>query len=300
MQIALVGCGSVAAIHAVRLRTAGVRIASVCGSSLEKARAFAAAHGIEHASADLDSALNGAQAAIIASPSLLHYEQARRALLSGAHVLVELPPCASLAQAEDLAALASESKLVLRCCHTSRYLEPYRRIRQWIAEDVLGEIRQILYFRGIVPLRRSWIDDALLHHAAHPIDLLLDWFAAFDLQACVASPVPGPYRDVNVLARLPNGASATVAVSYTVKRPIATLILIGERHTIITDGFSSVESDQPQLEWRGDGTAVYEEAIARQDLAFLHASEGGGDGIPWEQTMLLMRHLEAVQRLSTG
>lgn len=297
MQIAIVGCGAVAAIHASRLRTAGVCIASVCGSSIEKARSFAAVHGIERAASDLDSALDGADAAIVASPSGVHYQQALRALERKIHVLVELPPCASSGQAENLACLAAESKLVLQCSHTSRYLEPYRRIRSWIRENRLGDIRQIHYLRGVVPSQRSWIDDALLHHAAHPLDIFLDWFGAVQPVGCVALPTAAPHRDVSLLARLPNGAPATIAVSYTAKKSYMRMTLLGERHTVVTDGFSSIESDDSSLLWQGDTTAVYEQAIADQDLEFLACCETRLGGIRWVETMLMARHLEAFQQL---
>jgi 2-hydroxy-4-carboxymuconate semialdehyde hemiacetal dehydrogenase len=297
MRIALVGCGAVAAIHAGRLRAAGVAVAGVCGSTIEKARLFAATHGIEQAAADLDSVLDGAGAAIIASPSGVHHQQAMRALERGLHVLVELPPCASAAQAETLARMAVESNVVLQCAHTSRYLEPYRRIRRWILEDSLGAIRQVQYFRSIVLSQRSWIDDALVHHASHPIDLFLDWFGAVQPVACVALPANTPPHDVSLLARLPDGAPATVAVSYSSRKPYARMTVLGEQHMVVTDGFGSIDSDDSSLLWQGDAIEVYEQAIADQDLAFLDCCERRRGGIPWPETILMTRHVEAFQKL---
>ena len=297
MRIVIVGCGAVAAIHASRLRAAGVPIVGVCGSTIEKARSFAAAHGIEHAATDLDSALDGAGAAIVASPSGLHHQQALRALERWLHVLVELPPCASSAQAETLARMAAESNLALQCAHTSRYLDPYRRIRTWILENRLGAIRQIQYFRSIVLSQRSWIDDALVHHAAHPIDLFLDWFGAMQPVACVALPATPPPRDVSLLARLPNGAPAAIAVSYSSRKSYVQMTLLGEQHTVVTDGFSSIDSDDSSLLWHGHGAAVYEQAIADQDLAFLAYCETRRGGIPWPETILMARHVEEFQKL---
>ncbi|MCU1258991.1 MAG: ligC 1 [Bryobacterales bacterium] len=297
MRIAIVGCGAVAAIHASRLRAAGTPMVGICGSSLGKAQAFAAAHGIERAAADLDAALMDADAAIVASPSEAHFGQAMRALERRAHVLVELPPCASTAQAETLGRIAAGARRILQCAHTSRYLEPYRRVRRWIQEGRFGEIRQVHYVRGVVPSRRSWTDDALLHHAAHPIDLLLDWFGGLEPVAGVALPCGGPGRDISLLAQLPNGAPATIAISYSSKLPHGQLTVIGERHTLITDGFSSMESDDPSLNWRGDATATYEQAVADQDLAFLACCETLVGGVPWEETVRMARHVEAFQEL---
>jgi hypothetical protein len=110
-------------------------------------------------------------------------------------------------------------------------------------------------------------------------------------------PASAPHRDVSLLARLPNGAAATIAVSYSAKKPYVQLTLLGERHTVVTDGFSSIESDDPALRWQGDAAAVYEQAIADQDMAFLECCETGLGGIRWAETMLMAQHVEAFQKL---
>lgn len=297
MRIAIVGCGAVASIHAARLKSAGIKVGAVCGSTFEKAQGFAATHNIKRAAPDLDSALDDAEAAIVASPSPLHYQQAFRALEQGVHVLVELPPCASRDEAERLARAAAQSNVVLQCAQTSRYLEPYRRIGDWIREGRIGEIRQAHYIRGVMPSRRSWTDDALLHHAAHPLDLFLDWFGGLKPLACAAAPVTGPRQDVSLLAQAGNGAPATIAISYSVKQLRTHMTLIGDKHTIATDGFSWIDSDESGLTWHGDAAAVYEQAIADQDAAFLRCCESGSGGVPWSETLRMVRYTEAFQYL---
>jgi predicted dehydrogenase len=234
---------------------------------------------------------------IVASPSALHYEHALCALERGLHVLVELPPCASAEQSEHLARVAAQSNVVLQCAHTSRYLEPYRRVGNWIRENHLGEIRQINYFRCVLPARRNWIDDALLHHAAHPLDLLLHWFGDLQSVGCAAFPWSAPHRDVSLLARLPNGAPASIAISYSAKKAHSQLSVIGDKHTLVTDGFSFIDSGDSAMTWHGDTAATYERAIAEQDLAFLRCCETGDGGVSWIETTRMMRQMDAVQGL---
>lgn len=296
-SIAIVGCGAVASIHARRLRSAGVSIAIVCGSEMGKALAFAATHKVERAVADLDSALEASDIVIIASPSGLHYQQALRALEQRAHVLVELPACASVAQAENLRRAAIRSNVSLQCAHTSRYLEPYRQIGRHLHANRLGRVRHINYFRCVVPSKRSWRDDALLHHASHPIDVLTEWFGEFQ-PICAAGTMKGEfYTDVALTARLSSGAPVTIAVSYTAKIPGSRMTVVGEEHTMTTDGFQSVQSDENELTWHGEPTTVYEQAVEEQDLAFLRHCQTGSGGIPWPETIQLIRQVDVFRNL---
>ena len=296
MRVAIVGCGAIAAVHARCLKAAGVTISAACDASLESARAFAAEHGVVRAVSSVEAALEDADAAIVSSPSALHYGHAFSALERGRHVLLELPPCTA-AEAEHLALLAAQKQRVLQCAHTSRYLEPYRRLGDWVRSHRLGEIRQVHYLRCVVPSRRNWVDDALLHHAAHPVDLFLHWFG--DLQPVAASGLPhaGPYRDVSLTAHLPNGAPVIIAVTYSSKMPQLKMTLVGSEHTVAVDGFHTIESDDASLAWQGDAGAVFEQAVSDQDLEFLSGWHAGTDGVPWSDSMRMVRSVEVFQKL---
>ncbi len=304
MAVVLIGCGHVGAVHAAQLRRAGVPIAAVCDSNLDKAQSFSQAYGVEHAvseiGAALEHAVGGKDAVIVASPSPLHYEHALCALGHGLHVLVELPPCAAVAQAEHLAQTGARANLTVQCAHTSRYLEPYQRISEWLRQGRGGEVRQIRYFRCVIPTRRQWTDDALLHHAAHPLDLLLHWFGSLQPLGCAASPGSGPPGDVSLLACLPNGAPVTIAISYSAKQPLSSLSIICDQHTVLTDGFSFIDSDDDSVHWRGDAETVYHAAIAEQDVEFLGCCETRVGGIPWSETIRMLCNMAAFQSRRGG
>lgn len=296
MRVAIVGCGAIASVHARCLNAAGVTISAACDASLESATAFAAEHGIARAVSSVEAALEDADAAIVSSPSALHYEHASNVLERGKHVLVELPPCTA-AEAERLAVLAARQQRVLQCAHTSRYLEPYRRVGGWVRSHRLGEIRQVHYLRCVVPSRRNWVDDALLHHAAHPLDLFLHWFG--DLQPAAASGLPpgGPYRDISLAARLPNGAPASISVTYSSQLKQLRMTLVGSEHTVVVDGFQTIESDDDSLRWQGDARAVFEQAVTDQDLEFLRCCRSGAGGVSWADSMRMVQSVEVFQKL---
>lgn len=300
VRVAIAGYGVVASIHARHLAAVpGVRLAGVCGPSPEKAHAFAATHGIPVATTGLDACMADADAAIIASPSPAHTAQALEILRRDAHALVEFPPCSNAAGARQLAVEAERRGLTLQCAHTSRFLEPYRLLRDWICSGRFGEIEQITYLRHVVLNPRSWTDDALLHHAAHALDILHFWFGDLLPVGCVAVPAAAEARSVSLLAaagraRIP----AAISVSYSVPQPRCEMTVVGRRLSVVTDGFSFIRSPSGESLFAGDANQVYEAAIAQQDAEFLRACAGENAGTPWQKTLRLMERLDDFRRLA--
>jgi len=85
-------------------------------------------------------------AVAIATPIFTHFALAKRALEAGKHVLVEKPLTPSVAEAEELAALAATKGLVLMCDHTFVYTGAVKKIRDLVAT---GELGRILYFDSV-------------------------------------------------------------------------------------------------------------------------------------------------------
>jgi 2-hydroxy-4-carboxymuconate semialdehyde hemiacetal dehydrogenase len=293
-KIALLGYGAIATLHAAQLRDIpGVAVGAVFGPDANKATRFAELMDIPRATDDLAAALQGMDAAIICSPSEHHVAQAQIALDRVPAVLVELPACASAAEAESLADAASRQGSALHCAHTSRYLRAYRDVGKWLRIGDLGSVLQVRYARAIPPRNRSWVDDALVHHAAHPLDLLLAWFGEVQPRGCVTLPGGGPPQDTTLLAALADGAPVSVSISYCSRIAVTSMTVIGNEHTIETDGFSFLKSDRQDFSNEFDGQAEYEAAIAAQDRAFL-----AGAGVPWSETARLASLVDEFRSLA--
>jgi 2-hydroxy-4-carboxymuconate semialdehyde hemiacetal dehydrogenase len=292
LRIAFIGHGAVGSVHARRLTNyPGVTLAAVFGPDRELAEAFALSHRVMQVFNTIEEAISQADLAIICSPSPLHYQQAHECLTFGVNTLLEMPPCETAAEAEELEAIAKHKGARLQCAHSSRYLAPYIRITECIQKQALGAVQQVLYLRHMSPRKRDWDDDALLHHSAHPLDLLLYWFGDLVPKGCVVLPRRENPRSVSLLAELPNGAPATISVSYSSRLPQARLFIVGEHHTVETDGFSFLRSDLETLNLTAAGVETYERAIGEQDLEFVHACEGGKQSIEWAETIQLLRTL---------
>jgi 2-hydroxy-4-carboxymuconate semialdehyde hemiacetal dehydrogenase len=294
----MVGHGGVGAIHAARLRgEPDVELVTVFGVEREPAKQFASANAIPHVSETLAEAVSLAEAAIICSPSPVHFEQARECLSGGVHTLVEMPPCETTQEAEELAELARTQEVRLSCAHTSRYLVPYSRIEASLRANELGAIQEVHYVRHHRLRERAWTDDALLHHAAHPIDLLIHWFGGLVPLACVAVPQVRNAQTVALLGKLPNGAPATVSVTYASRLPHVRMHIVGDRHTLETDGFSYIRSDLDSLQFNGEEQALYEKAVHDQDLDFLRSCRGERGGVAWQEAMRLIKTVNRFQEL---
>ena len=295
----MIGYGAVSSIHADQLAAdPAVELTAVYGPRAEKASAFASAHRIRDARTSIAEALAGADVAIVCSPSILHFQQTSECLQHGVHTLVELPPCATAAEAEALGELASRRGVLLGCAHTSRFVAPYLRIRESIRNNVLGTIQEFNYTRHHQLRERSWADNALVHHGAHPVDILLDWCGGLEPQGCVALPDAHHAQTVAMLGRLPSGGPATITVTYASKLPHLRMMVVGERHTLETDGFTYLRSDLADLQFAGDAQQVYEQAIRTQDMDFLRACQGKGNFVPWEETLKMIRIMDRFQALA--
>lgn len=103
----------------------------------------------------LEDMLDGApglDAIAICTPPQLHYEAARLALEQGKHVLMEKPPCASLAQLGHLRQLARFAQRTL--------------YQTWHSQHALGvaPAARLLEFRRLRRVRVTWKEDVLKWH----------------------------------------------------------------------------------------------------------------------------------------
>jgi predicted dehydrogenase len=134
----------------VRNFAAGPRTRVVAIAEAAPARRQAAAVTVPHIRCVADAADvirdPDIDAVVIATPIFSHHALARAALEAGKHVLVEKPLVPSVAEAEDLAALAERGGRVLMVDHTFVYTPAVRKIAGLIAA---GELGRVLYVDSV-------------------------------------------------------------------------------------------------------------------------------------------------------
>ena len=114
--LATIGSGSI--VHAVldgMMKADRTHLEAVYSRSFEKGETLAKEYGAEKVYTDLDEMLRdeAVNTVYIASPNILHYEQSKKALLAGKHVICEKPFCTRKEQALELISIAKEKGLFL-------------------------------------------------------------------------------------------------------------------------------------------------------------------------------------------
>ncbi len=77
---------------------------------------------------------------VVNTPVGTHYEYAKKALLAGKHALVEKAFTTTVAEAQELAAIAREKGLKLTVFQNRRWDSDFKTVQKIISEGVLGEI----------------------------------------------------------------------------------------------------------------------------------------------------------------
>jgi scyllo-inositol 2-dehydrogenase (NADP+) len=90
----------------------------------------------------LDDLLQDAEVelVIVNTPNYTHYEYAKKALEAGKHVIVEKPFVVTVAEGEELIAVAKEKAVVLSVYQNRRFDSDYRTIKRILEEGWLGEV----------------------------------------------------------------------------------------------------------------------------------------------------------------
>jgi len=83
------------------------------------------------------------QLIIVNTPTHLHFENAKTALLANKNIVVEKPFTVSVKEAEELASLAEERNLILSIYQNRRYDGDYHAVKKIITENLLGELREV-------------------------------------------------------------------------------------------------------------------------------------------------------------
>ena len=125
-------------------RTEGIALEAVYSRSQEKGQALAEAFGGARVYTDMDAFLADPEVntVYIATPNLLHYPQAKKALLAGKHVILEKPFTTKAAHARELVELAREKGLMLVDAVPTACLPNLEILRQQLPK--IGRIKLVM------------------------------------------------------------------------------------------------------------------------------------------------------------
>jgi predicted dehydrogenase len=126
------------------------RVMAVGSRSLERARLFAADHGIERAHGSYESLVGDPEIDVIyiAAPASEHLSLGLLAIGAGKHVLIEKPIATNAVDARALVTAARCAGVLLMEAMWSRYQPQSSMIRALLAEGVLGEVISVAADHG--------------------------------------------------------------------------------------------------------------------------------------------------------
>lgn len=166
LRIAVIGAGHMGRLHAAKiaaLRDAEgvVTLAGVADIDPVRAREAGAAHGAP-ATTDFRELLAGADAAVVAVPTVAHFAVVEPVLAAGLDVLVEKPIAATLAEAEALIAQAARGGRVLQVGHLEWFNAALRAMKGRVRRPRFVEVHRM----GPYPGRATDVDivrDLMIH-----------------------------------------------------------------------------------------------------------------------------------------
>ena len=163
------------------------------------------------------------------------------ALQAGKHVFIEKPLAASVAQAEELAAVAAERGLTLMPGHTFLYSPPVNTIRDLIGSGELGDIYFISMSRVNLGLHQSDVSVAW-DLGPHDFSILRYWLevtpshVAATSRSCIFPNIP----DVAFInLEYEQGAIAHVELSWLAPSKLRRTTIVGSRKMVVYDDVSN-------------------------------------------------------------
>jgi UDP-N-acetyl-2-amino-2-deoxyglucuronate dehydrogenase len=236
LKTGIIGCGKVGHIHAAALGSiSGSEFTAVCGRDEKRTREFASRYRVR-AYTDITEMVIQEKLDIvtICTPHPAHREPSIMAMKAGAHVLIEKPLAATLADCDAMLEIAKETGKQIGIISQRRFYSPCLRLKiaidaGKIGKPVLGTVfmfgwRDEVYYKSD-PWRGSWKGEGggvLVNQAPHQLDLL-QWFMGSEIIEVYGTwkNLNHPYIEVEdtalAIVKFKNGALANIIVSNSQK-----------------------------------------------------------------------------------
>jgi 2-hydroxy-4-carboxymuconate semialdehyde hemiacetal dehydrogenase len=236
MKIVVAGEGAFGIKHLEALQNIeGIEVASLAGGNPLQTAEIAGRFHIPHWTSNLAESLAfpGVEAAILATPTQLHANQAEQCMRAGKHVMVEIPMADNVADSERLVKVQKETGMVAMAGHTRRFNPSHQWIHRRIKAGDL-KVQQMdvqTYFLRRTNMNaagnpRSWTDHLLWHHACHTVDLFQYQTGEIVSQAYALQGSRHPELeialDMSIGMKVPSGAICTLSLSFNNDGPLGT------------------------------------------------------------------------------
>ena len=223
-RIAVVGIGRLGSFHTNLVIGGNLFDLVAIVEPVEATRHVATEKFAVRGASDISEIINDIDCAIIATPTMYHFEVAQTLLNAGKHLLIEKPISLKLAEANELIALAESRKLVLQVGHVERFNPAFSAVAKHVSAPLFIEAIRTSNYSF-----RSTDIGVTLDLMIHDIDLVLSLvdspIASID---AVGSVVIGPQEDIaNARLTFENGTFANLTASRVNSEPQRTMRIEG-------------------------------------------------------------------------
>ncbi len=214
VRIVVIGAGHMGRLHAQKVvalsqEGIGVELTGVVDIDAVRAEQLGQKVGVP-AATDLRALVDHADAAVVAVPTIEHFKVVRDVLAAGCDVLVEKPIAATLAEAEDMLALARQGGRVLQVGHLEWFNAAMGVIRHHIREPRFVEVTRVGPFPG-----RATDIDVVRDLMIHDLDILQQILGEepVEIEAVGVAVLTEQIDIANARLTFPGGCVATLTAS---------------------------------------------------------------------------------------
>ena len=272
--------------------------------------------------AEFDELLSddGLDAVVIATPVPTHHELAKRALLSGKHVLVEKPPAMRAGEMEELCAIAAERDLVLMPAHLLLYHPAVAALKELIVASELGEVLCVYGNRqNLGKIRKD--ENALWSLGVHDLSVILHLLEEEPSDAVAQGNsflTPGVEDVVFCYLRFPSGKIAHMHLSWLDPHKVRRMTVVGRDKMVVFDDMelehkvtvyekAAWQPAERYGEWQTRTGAKYSPRISNDEPLKLECrhflelvARGPGDHAEARAGLAVVRTLEQLQSSLAG
>ena len=167
LKVGVIGCGYLGQFHVEKyVQNELAILVGVFDRNFERAQAIAEKNKTT-AFHDLTELLEQIEAVSIVTPTLSHYEIAKRCLNQSLHLFIEKPITSKIADAKNLIELAREKNKILQVGHSERYNPAYQAAFKYIQTPQYIETIRIAPF-----LNRATDVDVIHDLMIHDLDII--------------------------------------------------------------------------------------------------------------------------------
>lgn len=210
LKTAVIGVGHLGRAHArIMASLPTAELVAVCDTNPVQGQTIAAEYGVPFVP-DFRQLLGTIEAASVATPTVNHHEVTCALLDAGVHVLVEKPIARTVAEADEMIALAAAKGLVLQVGHIERFNPAFTALQQQLKRPVFFEAHRMGIFTP-----RSLDIDVVMDLMVHELDIIASLVKSevVKLEA-VGIPILTPKIDLaNARLEFANGCTANITAS---------------------------------------------------------------------------------------